>query len=1012
MTESMMFSLMELFAIISNLNSGISSAISRSFVETYLKRQFSAKQIETALVIFDKYYKEFSILQHLNKGKRTSSLSVKILSICNRMNNELHTKNKFLILFSLIQFSKYFEENTSSEDEFHQNIEDTVKTISQGLLINENDYNNCRVFITQKFYNVPDKNRVLIISGESSFNFTEINHLQKSKLISQIFFLKICQTDMYIFFYIGKSNLEMRGKYIFPKHIYILPRGSSLKENGLTVYYSDVVSAFLKSQSVSNVSMQVSGIKYTYPRSKNGIQKLNFTASSGEMIGIMGGSGTGKSTLMNILNGSLLPQEGKILINGIDLHEDYNTLKGIMGYIPQDDLLIEELTVYQNLWFNAQLCLGNLPARLIREKVDKILYNLDLFEIKDLKVGSPLDKLISGGQRKRLNIALELIMEPHILYADEPTSGLSSKDSENVMQLLKDQAVQGNIVIINIHQPSSELFKLFDKLLLLDKGGHPVYFGNPLEAVSYLKSIAQRADAAEIECQSCGNVKTDDLLNVIEAKQVSEYGEFTAERLISPEKWFAFYKENTPVSENTSLPEKLPELKYKAPGKIKQFFTYSCRNLNSKIADRQYILFALFIPPVLGLILGVFSKYVKGSIENHHEYIFNANENIPAYIFMSVIVALFIGLIISAEEIIKDRKIIKRESFLNLSRTAYLNSKIIFLFFLVAIQMAIFVWVGNGMLEIKGMKFSYWIILFTTACFAVLLGLNISAGLKSVISIYINIPFILVPLILLAGVIIKFDKMHYSVASVEYTPFAGDIMASRWAYEALVINQFRNNEYQKHFFHQDQTLANCLYEINYLIPELLNKVNDYEQAVQSNNIAKQRNLMAVLSHGCNHIINDIPDIFSTDEIKDLLLRRKFLLSEKAENLEQKKDEALMEMISKYSSNANIISLRNNHHNAAVNDLVLNNNEMRKIKEYPGKLVRKDSPIYQIPDSKIGRAHFYAAYKYLGNVKINTIWFNIGVIWLMTIFLYVILVFDVFRKVLNFNFRKGHPELRI
>ena len=167
------------------------------------------------------------------------------------------------------------------------------------------------------------------------------------------------------------------------------------------------------------------------------------------MIGIMGGSGVGKSTLLNLLNGNLNPANGKVLINGYDVNSDRQILEGIIGYIPQDDLLIEELTVFQNLYFNARLCFKDLTDRKIIELVNRVLTDLDLFEVRNLKVGNPLKKYISGGQRKRLNIALELIREPYILFVDEPTSGLSSTDSEMVMDLLKKHARSGKLLIVN-----------------------------------------------------------------------------------------------------------------------------------------------------------------------------------------------------------------------------------------------------------------------------------------------------------------------------------------------------------------------------------------------------------------------------------------------------------------------------------------------------------------------------------------------------------------------------------
>ena len=167
--------------------------------------------------------------------------------------------------------------------------------------------------------------------------------------------------------------------------------------------------------------------------------------------------------------------------------------------------MLEELTVRQNLYYNAKLCLDNNTEEQINKVVDEVLHDLDLYEIKDLKVGKPLNKVISGGQRKRVNIALELIREPSVLFVDEPTSGLSSVDSEMVMNLLREQVFKGKLVIVNIHQPSSNLYKMFDRIIFMDKGGYQIFYGNPSEAVVYFKTKSNHANANEDQCPKCGN---------------------------------------------------------------------------------------------------------------------------------------------------------------------------------------------------------------------------------------------------------------------------------------------------------------------------------------------------------------------------------------------------------------------------------------------------------------------------------------------------------------------------
>ena len=165
--------------------------------------------------------------------------------------------------------------------------------------------------------------------------------------------------------------------------------------------------------------------------------------------------------MLHVLNGTETPSKGQVLINGIDIHKEPHRIEGVIGFVPQDDLIIEDLTVYQNLYFAAKLCFNDKTEAEIDALVLKVLEDLGLTETKDLKVGSPLRKTISGGQRKRLNIGLELLREPSVLFCDEPTSGLSSRDSENIIDLLKELSLKGKLVFTVIHQPSSDIFKKF-----------------------------------------------------------------------------------------------------------------------------------------------------------------------------------------------------------------------------------------------------------------------------------------------------------------------------------------------------------------------------------------------------------------------------------------------------------------------------------------------------------------------------------------------------------------------
>jgi ABC-type multidrug transport system ATPase subunit len=734
----------------------------------------------------------------------------------------------------------------------------------------------------------------------------------------------------------------------------------------------------------------------------------------------MGGSGVGKSTLMNVLNGNLKPRRGEIFINGYNIHDekDKEKLNGVIGFIPQDDLLIEDLTVYQNLYYNARLCLDRYKDPQIREIVKQVLLDLDLYEIRNFKVGKPLNKVISGGQRKRVNIGLELIREPSVLFVDEPTSGLSSVDSEMVMTLLKEQVYKGKLVIVNIHQPSSDLYKMFDKIIFMDKGGYQIYYGNPSEAVVYFKTRSNHANAKEDQCPRCGNVDPDQVLQIIEAKIVNEHGRLSRTRKVSPKEWFAYFRESK-ILQPAREPEKeeLPENFYSIPRLLKQMRIFFVRDILSKLTNRQYILISLLEAPLLAVILGYFTKYSSGDPGNPAAYVFRNNENLPAFLLMSVIVFLFLGLTMSSEEIIKDRKILQRESFLNLSRASYLNSKILIMFLISAIQSISYVLLGNLIFEIKGLTFSYWLILFTTSCFANLLGLNISSGLNSVITIYILVPFLLIPQILFCGVLVKFDKLHRSLSNYEYVPVLGDLMTSRWAYEALSVEQFKNNRFEREFFRMDQDMSNASYFESLLIPTLEGKIDEtMENLAAGRNREQTANNLAILSDqlellGSQAAEFSVDPLYLTDtgsfndssaaEIKEYLEALSILFREKRGKATGERKLREEQLVRELGGLAAFTAFRNAYENEQLSDILLNHKVLNKIEEKGPLLIRKKDPVYMEPTSRTGRAHFYAPYKNVGGLKIDTLWFNVLVIWFTSLLLYVALYYDLLRKALDF-----------
>ncbi|OFX61493.1 MAG: hypothetical protein A2046_06620 [Bacteroidetes bacterium GWA2_30_7] len=1012
MSESILKALMRLFAIIANFEQDDESVSARSVVESYLKQHLNHAQILEYIALFDEFYE----LHHSKKGKkRLSANSVKVLAICEQINEELQQTQKMLVLFQLLEFINTGDEVSADDLDF-------IKTVADTFNISSEEYFNIKSFILNKPSDVPEQQRILIIDNDKNFSSEEVKHIQNDNLPGQISVLYIPSTNIYMFKYFGDGSLTLNGHSVYPFKSYIFDKGSSIRSTKINpIYYSDVAGRFLQAGKKAKIVYVAHDVDFRFKSSPNGIHKFNFSEESGQLIGIMGGSGVGKSTLLNVLNGNLKVQNGKITINGYDINDenDKKILEGVIGFIPQDDLLIEELTVYQNLYFNAKLCFNKFTEAQLVDSVEKVLIDLDLYAIKDLKVGGPLNKFISGGQRKRLNIALELIREPSVLFVDEPTSGLSSMDSDMVMDLLKEQTLKGKLVIVNIHQPSSDIFKMFDKLIIMDKGGYAIYYGNPLDGVVYFKKMSNYVNAEESECLTCGNVNPEQLLQIVEAKVVDEYGKLTRNRKVTANEWYDLFCQN--IEQNlvskfpTNVKTELPVNYFNIPNRIKQFTIFTLREILSKLTNQQYLLITFLEAPALAVILGYFTKYISGTISDPNAYVFSLNENMPAYIFMSVVVSLFLGLTISAEEIIKDRKILQRERFLNLSKFSYINSKVIILFFISAVQAITFVLIGNLILGIKGMTFSYWLVLFTSSCFANMLGLNISAALNSVVTIYILIPFILVPELLLSGTIVSFDKLHKNFTNNLYVPFFGDLMTSRWAYEALVVNQFKKNNFQYEFFEIDKEMSNAAYMYNFLIPKLMGKIDDLEKNIYNKEIESAEKNMKILKNEID-ILNSVNgytryqlfDSLSTKTFSNNIAEKtRFYLSEiKKRNIKiyndagYKKENIFNALVKKIGDKEKLDELKQNYHNGSIADLVLNKKELNKIIEIDDRFIRRYDPIYQIPESRFGRAHFLAPEKVFLGLQLDTFWFNVLVIWITTLFLYVTLLGDGLKKILD------------
>ena len=1017
MRESVLHALIHIFAIISTVNPSGVTARGKKILRSYLRRYLNQELEEEYFRLYEDnlhfYEHELKAVVEGELSDEDSLITFQITNICRQIRKGLFIEERMIVFLQLLEF--VFEDGTVSEQE-----NSIIDIVARTFNISKEERTNAHAFMLGMKFDKITPESLLAIEGESNIgepssryvNYHEWHHMVSHGMRGTIYVLFVRSTGHLLFMYDGRMHLHFRGRNVVPMRPYLLDPGVNIRGHGMApLYYTAIFRKFIRANFAEDILFEGQNIKYHFKGSENGIQPMSFSVKSGNLVGIMGGSGVGKSTLLNILNGKLKPETGAVYINGYNLHDKPDELNGLIGYVPQDDLLIEELTVYQNLYYNARLTFGDYDETRLNQVVVEMLKELDLYEFRDLLVGDPLNKKISGGQRKRLNIGLELMREPAVLFADEPISGLASHDSGNVMELLKNQAVNGKLVFVIIHQPSSDILKMFDRLWVLDRGGYMIYDGDPVEAIVYFKTETSQANAAESECPSCGNVETDQILQIVEAKVVDSDGRRGQERQVSPVEWYQRYRQKMePALSGTPEMKPLPASNFKLQKRNKQVATFFRRNLARKYADKQYMAINLIEPPLLAFILAFVSKYHSGSV-----YLFSDNKSYPVFLFMSVVVALFLGLTVSAEEIFRDRKVLEREKYLNISRSSYLLSKITFLFGLSAVQTLMYVLIAQHILQVEGMMWQQWLIMFTTSCFGNLVGLNISAGMKTVISIYILIPLVLVPQLLLGGAMIRFDDLHHSLTKKVYVPVIGDIMTTRWAYEAMAVEQFRSNRYMKPFFETDMMISRYDWQSGYLINQLKRKNNEalyasdkpeYEYACRNSleklkthigelsaetGLDPARAMMALNSEPFTREASGI-----VNECLDSLQKRirgKFLEQTAVKD-------SITDALVAAMGRDELVRLKTAVYNNDLADIVLSRTVQNKYHETEERIIQKSDAVLMVPDSRIGRAHFDAPCKRLGNLRIGTLWFNMMVIWLMNIFLFFTLYYNLLKLLLN------------
>ena len=539
-----------------------------------------------------------------------------------------------------------------------------------------------------------------------------------------------------------------------------------------------------------NVTIEAEGVVVNAPNGKRLLDPVSLTIFPSELVALMGPAGAGKTTLLKALNGYTRPASGTVLFNGANLYRYYDRFRQQMGYVPQDDIVHPQLTVRQALYFSARLR-TDLSNDEIEVRTEKVLKDLGIPDKIDTVIGSPERKTLSGGQRKRVNIALELITDTPVLFLDEPTSGLSSYDAESVVDLLRGLSKTGKTIVTTIHQPSLRVYKQFDDLIMIsrDKGNSPgamVFFGPAFpDSVQFFNPPTTGSRKPQEQQDLNPEMLFSGMNNVPEGARTDTWRQrYAASR----------YQQEFVANRSGKQPDKQGKTGEETARKqfgLQQLIALIKRNIFVKLQDRTQTLVLVAQAPLFAILVWVVNYPLKAATASSHDYGELAMK-LPIVHFLMVVAAIWFGCNNAAREIVGEWTIYKRERMVTLKLFSYVFSKFTVLFALCVFQCGSLLAIVYLSCGLHSNFFYDFAVLMLASMIGVGMGLCISALCSTTEGAIALLPVVLLPIIALGG----------GMRPVYLMPKPGQVLSyiipSRWAFEANLLHEAAASEWGPH----------------------------------------------------------------------------------------------------------------------------------------------------------------------------------------------------------------------
>ena len=472
------------------------------------------------------------------------------------------------------------------------------------------------------------------------------------------------------------------------------------------------------------------------------VDEVSFSILPGEMVAIMGPSGAGKTSVLTSLAGYTPPTKGHVLMDGMSLYKHYDVFRRAIGYVPQEDVMHRTLTVEEVLYFHAKL---NFPSEIddaeIRERVDTVLRELDLGRVRTSIVGDEVRRGLSGGQRKRLNVAIELMGQPSLLLLDEPTSGLDARSAMQLIRQCRGLASGGRTVVMTIHQPRREAFDLFDKILLLSTGGKVAYFG-PVTGVK--RYFGERSEVPPESARNPADYVLD-ALDPLDSALSRDPQAWKADYLSSPQHE-RFVSSRMRKDQLKQARKAAQHSKARQMNPFRQTWTLFRRYALLKWRDRSALAVQMVQAPVIaGLAALLFHKgWFKPML---------FQDDVTPTLFVIVAAAVWFGCSNVAREIVGERAIFRRERMGQLRPGPYLASKLVLQGGLVTLQILTLLAILVPTIPLQGSLTGLVGVSLLAGLSAMAMGILLSTLARTELQAIQLVPIVILPQIMLSGIL-------------------------------------------------------------------------------------------------------------------------------------------------------------------------------------------------------------------------------------------------------------------